>query len=91
MGFTYSGFALTSLPHKPQTDLVWKREGHNLTMLIESGRNRAGEPLGIVGKHLVGSLDHLPLVFGRRLPARFLNAILEDELMNLCHSWHACR
>jgi hypothetical protein len=47
MGFTYSGFALTSLPHKPQTDLVWKREGHNLTMLIESGRNRAGEPLGV--------------------------------------------
>jgi hypothetical protein len=47
MGFTYSGFALTSLPHKPQTELVWKREGHNLTMLVESGRNRQGEPLGL--------------------------------------------
>jgi len=22
MGFTYSGFALTSLPHKPQSELV---------------------------------------------------------------------
>ena len=47
MGFTYSGFALTSLPHKPQSELVWKRDGHNLTMLIESGRDRAGKPLGL--------------------------------------------
>jgi hypothetical protein len=47
MGFTYSGFALTSLPHKPQTELVWKRDGHNLTMLVESGRDRLGKPLGL--------------------------------------------
>jgi len=47
MGFTYSGFALTSLPHKPQTELVWKRDGHNLTMLVESGRDRQGRPLGL--------------------------------------------
>src|SRR4051812_47428518 len=47
IGFTYSGFALTSLPHKPQTELVWKRDGHNLTMLIESGRDRSGKPLGL--------------------------------------------
>ena len=47
MGFTYSGFALTSLPHKPQTDLVWRREGHNLTLLLESGRQRSGKPLGL--------------------------------------------
>jgi hypothetical protein len=47
MGFTYSGFALTSLPHKVQTELVWKREGHNLTMLVESGRDRQGKSLGL--------------------------------------------
>ena len=47
MGFTYSGFALTSLPHKPQTDLTWKRDGHNLTMLIQSGVDRSGRPLGL--------------------------------------------
>lgn len=47
MGFTYSGFALTSLPHKPQTDLLWRREGHNLTLLLESGRDRSGKPLGL--------------------------------------------
>jgi hypothetical protein len=47
IGFTYSGFALTSLPHKPQTELVWRREGHNLTLLLESGRDRAGKPVGL--------------------------------------------
>jgi hypothetical protein len=47
MGFTYSGFALTSLPHKPQTELTWKRDGHNLTMLIQSGVDRTGKPLGV--------------------------------------------
>ena len=47
MGFTYSGFALTSLPHKPQSVLVWRREGHNLTLLLESGRQRSGLPLGL--------------------------------------------
>src|SRR4029078_3573514 len=47
MGFTYSGFALTSLPHKPPTELTWKRDGHNLTLLIQSGVDRAGKPIGI--------------------------------------------
>lgn len=47
MGFAYSGFALTSLPHKPQTELTWKRDGHNLTMLIQSGVDRSGKPLGL--------------------------------------------
>jgi len=47
LGFTYSGFALTSLPHKPQSELLWRKEGHNLTMLIESGRDITGKPLGL--------------------------------------------
>ncbi len=47
MGFTYSGFALTSMPHKPQKELVWRREGHNLTLLLESGHDRQGKPVGL--------------------------------------------
>ncbi len=47
LGFTYSGFALTSLPHKPQTETVWRREGYNLTMLIQSGIDRSGAALGV--------------------------------------------
>src|SRR3954466_10072005 len=47
MGFTYSGFALTSLPHKPHQELFWRREGHNITLMLESGRDRAGKPVGV--------------------------------------------
>jgi hypothetical protein len=47
MGFTYSGFALTSLPHKPLQELFWRREGHNITLVLESGRDRAGTPVGV--------------------------------------------
>jgi hypothetical protein len=47
IGFTYSGFALTSLPHKPQKETVWRREGHNVVLLVESGRDRSGTPVGL--------------------------------------------
>ena len=33
IGFTYGGFALTSLPHKPQKETLWRREGHNVVLL----------------------------------------------------------
>jgi hypothetical protein len=47
IGFTYSGFALTSLPHKPLTEPVWRREGHNITLLLESGYDRLGKAVGV--------------------------------------------
>ena len=47
VGFTYSGFALTCLPHKPKQENVWKREGHNLTLLLQSGLDRSGKSLGL--------------------------------------------
>jgi hypothetical protein len=47
LGFTYSGFALTSLPHRTPKETVWRREGHNLTLLLESGRDRSGNHIGI--------------------------------------------
>jgi Plasmid encoded RepA protein len=47
IGFTYSGFALTSLPHKPQEAQIWRREGHNLTLVLQSGVDRGGKTLGL--------------------------------------------
>jgi hypothetical protein len=47
MGFTYSGFALTSLPHKPQTAPTWKREGHNLTLVVQAGVDRMEKNIGL--------------------------------------------
>lgn len=47
IGFTYSGFALTSLPHKSQDEKIWKREGHNLTLILQSGVDRQGNEVGL--------------------------------------------
>lgn len=47
MGFTYSGFALTSLPHKPQTTTTWRREGHNLTLVLQAGVDRYEKSIGL--------------------------------------------
>ena len=47
IGFSYSGFALTSLPHKPTDDFSWKREGHNLTLVLQSGLDRNQKPVGL--------------------------------------------
>lgn len=39
LGITYSGFALTSLPHrKLPDDQPWERRGHKLRLLVEPGR-----------------------------------------------------
>jgi hypothetical protein len=47
MGFTYSGFALTSLLHKPQDSSTWRREGHNLTLVLQAGLDRNEKSLGL--------------------------------------------
>lgn len=47
MGFTYSGFCLTALPHRNPTSELWRRDGHRITLLIESGKSRQGMPIGI--------------------------------------------
>jgi len=47
LGFTFSGFALTCLPHKPVKETFWRKEGHNLTLLIQGGLDRSGENIGV--------------------------------------------
>jgi hypothetical protein len=47
MGFTYSGFALTSLPHKPPSTTTWRREGHNITLLLQAGVDRQERSIGL--------------------------------------------
>src|SRR6201992_3780525 len=47
IGFTYSGFALTSLPHKPQEGATWRREGHNLTLVLQAGVDRTEKSIGL--------------------------------------------
>lgn len=47
LSICHAGFALTSLPHKNIGETVWRREGHRVTLLVESGLNRSAQPIGI--------------------------------------------
>jgi len=47
LGFTFSGFALTCLPHKPLKENIWRKEGHNLTLLIQGGVDREADNVGV--------------------------------------------
>jgi len=43
IGISYSGFCLTSLPHKKlPNDQIWERRGHRVTLLVEPGTMRSG-------------------------------------------------
>ena len=59
LGITHAGFAMTSLPHKRIEEELWKREGHRTTLLVESGRDRQGKPVGIP----YGSIARLILLY----------------------------
>ena len=59
LGITHAGFAMTSLPHKRIEDGHWKREGHRTTLLVESGRDRKGELIGVP----YGSIARLILLY----------------------------
>lgn len=59
LGITHAGFAMTSLPHKRIEDAVWRREGHRTTLLVESGRDRGGNLVGVP----YGSIARLILLY----------------------------
>ena len=59
LGITHAGFAMTSLPHKRIEEGLWKREGHRTTLLVESGRSRTGELVGVP----YGSIARLILLY----------------------------
>jgi hypothetical protein len=59
LGITHAGFAMTSLPHKRITGGLWRREGHRTTLLVESGRNRNGNLVGVP----YGSIARLILLY----------------------------
>jgi len=41
IGISYTGFCLTSLPHKKLSDeQAWEKQGHRVTLLVEPGRLR---------------------------------------------------
>ena len=59
LGITHAGFAMTSLPHKNTVEALWKRQGNRTTLLVESGRDRDGELVGVP----YGSIARLILLY----------------------------
>jgi hypothetical protein len=47
LGITHAGFAMTSLPHKRIEESFWKRESPRTTLLVEAGRDRHGQFIGV--------------------------------------------
>lgn len=81
IGFTYSGFALTSLPHKLVPDPTWRREGHKLTLFLQSGVDNAGKQIGLP----YGSYARFILLF---LQSEALKTRSRDiELGRSMHVW----
>lgn len=59
LGITHAGFAMTSLPHKKIEEGLWRRDGHRTTLLVESGRSRSGDLVGVP----YGSIARLILLY----------------------------
>lgn len=81
LGITHAGFAMTSLPHKKINEGIWKREGHRTTLLVESGRGRSGELVGVP----YGSIARLILLYLQTEAVRTNNP--EIELGRSMKSW----
>lgn len=47
IGIAHAGFAMASLPHRKVEDTKWKRQGGNITLLIQSGLDEYENPVGI--------------------------------------------
>lgn len=47
MGITHSGFCLTSLPHREPKLERWVRNGHKVTLIVQTGFDRKGDPIGL--------------------------------------------
>jgi len=48
IGFTHSGFCLTSLPHSNPGDILdWERFGHQIKLHVASGKDKHGVPVGL--------------------------------------------
>ena len=81
LGITHAGFAMTSLPHKRIEEGLWKREGHRTTLLVESGRSRNGDLIGVP----YGSIARLILLYLQTEAVRSNNP--EVELGRSMKSW----
>ena len=81
LGITHAGFAMTSLPHKRIEEPLWRRQGHQTTLLVESGRTASGGWIGVP----YGSMARLILLYLQTEAIRTSDP--EVELGKSMHAW----
>ena len=81
IGITHAGFAMTSLPHRSVTDRVWIREAPGIKLLVESGHDGDGQPVGLP----YGSVARLILLYLQTQAIR--TGSCEIELGRSMHEW----
>jgi hypothetical protein len=47
IGITHAGFAMAALPHKRTVETIWKKDAGAVRLLVESGHDAEGNPVGI--------------------------------------------
>lgn len=47
IGITHAGFAMAALPHKNTSETIWKKDAGTVRLLVESGHDADGTPVGI--------------------------------------------
>jgi hypothetical protein len=81
IGITHAGFAMTSLPHRSVADKVWVREAPGVKLLVESGHDGDGKPVGLP----YGSVARLILLYLQTQAIR--TGSYEVELGRSMHEW----
>lgn len=81
IGITHAGFAMTSLPHRSIADCVWIREAPGIKLLVESGHDGDGRPVGLP----YGSVSRLILLYLQTRAVR--TGSCEVELGRSMHEW----
>ncbi|TDG28967.1 pirin, partial [Paracraurococcus ruber] len=86
IGISYSGFCLTSLPHKRlPDDQPWEKRGHRVTLLVEPGRMKRGYgPAKMVGVPY-GARARMILLYLQTQAVR--TGSREVELGRSLHDW----
>ena len=86
IGISYTGFCLTSLPHKRLADdAPWEKRGHKVTLLIEPGRMRSAFGKSILYGVPFGARARMILLYLQTMAVR--TSSREVELGRSMRAW----
>ena len=81
IGVTHAGFAMAALPHKNTSETIWKKDAGTVRLLVESGHDAEGHPIGIP----YGSIARMILLYLQTQAVRTRSR--EVELGSSMNAW----